>query len=77
MHCQIAQCFMFIMIHVLEKLFDSFISPIILYCSELWAVDLPLKDSDPYEYLHLKIKEILGVHYKSTNVACRAELSPQ
>ena len=61
---------------LLEKLFDSLISPIILYCSELWGVDLPLKDSDPYEYLHLKfIKEILGVHYKSTNVACRAELN--
>ena len=47
-----------------------------LICSELWGIDLPVKDSDPYEYLHLKcIKEILGVHWKSTNVACRAELN--
>ena len=25
---------------LLEKLFDSLVSPIILYCSELWGVDL-------------------------------------
>ena len=37
---------------------------------------MPFKDSDPYEHLHLKfIKEILGVQYKSTNAACRAELN--
>ena len=61
---------------LLEKLFDKFpVSPIILYCSELWGVDLPLKDSDPYEYLHLQfIKEILSIHYKSTNADCRGEL---
>ena len=51
------------------------VSPIILYCSELRGVDLPLKDFDSYEYLHLKIiKEILGIHYKSTNADCREEL---
>ena len=61
---------------LLEKRFNSLISPIILYCSELWGVDVHLKDSDPYKYLHLKfIKEILGIHYQSTNVACTAELN--
>ena len=60
---------------LLEKLFDSLVSPIILYCSELWGINSAFKDSDPYEYLHLKfIKEILGVHCKATNTACRSEL---
>ena len=36
------------------KLFDSLISPIILYCSELWGFDVPLKDSDPDKHIHLK-----------------------
>ena len=59
---------------LLEKLFDSLVSPIILYCSELWGINSAFKDSDPYEYLHLKfIKEILGVHCKAINTACRSE----
>ena len=58
----------------LEKLLDSLVSPIILNCIELLGVDLSLKDSDPYENLHLKsIKENLDIHYKSTNAACRTE----
>ena len=56
--------------------FYSLVSPIILYCSELWGVYLLFKDSDPYEHLHLKfIKDVLGVQYKSTNAAYRAELN--
>ena len=61
---------------LLEKLFDTLVSPIILYGSEVWGAYSNLKDSDPFEHLHIKfIKEILGVHSKATNVACLAELN--
>ena len=34
-----------------------------------------LNDPEPFEYMHMKfIKESLGVHYKATHAACRAEL---
>ena len=47
-----------------------------LNCSELWGITCADKDTTPYEYLHLKfIKEILGVHSKTSNDACRAELN--
>ena len=60
---------------LLEKLFDTLISPILTYCSEIWGVFSNLKDSEPFEKLHLKfMKEILGVHCKASNDACRAEL---
>ena len=62
---------------LIEKLFDSLISPILLYCSEIWGAFCSLKDSDPFEKLHLKfIKETLGVNCKASNDACRAELAP-
>lgn len=61
---------------LLEKLFDSLVSPIILYGSEIWGIGSIFKDSDPFEYIHLKfIKEILAVHCKATNAACRSELN--
>ena len=60
---------------LLEKLFDTLIIPIITYCSEIWGIFSNFKDSEPFEKLHLKfIKEILGVHCKTSNDACRAEL---
>ena len=60
---------------LLEKLFDSIISPILLYCNEVWGVDTSPSDSSMVEKFHMKfIKEILGVHCKTTNVACRSEL---
>ena len=59
---------------VLEKLFDTLVAPVILYGSEVWGISNTFRDSDPYESLHLKfIKEILGVHYKTSNMACIAE----
>ena len=62
--------------NLLEKLFDCLISPILLYCSEIWGVLCNLNDSDPFEHLHLKfIKEVLGVNCKTSNDACRAELA--
>ena len=57
---------------LLEKLFDSLVAPILLYCSEIWGITSTFKDTDPYEKLHIKfIKEILGVHCKASNDACR------
>ena len=59
---------------LLEKLFDNLVTPVLLYCSELWRLTCAEKDTTPYEYQHLKfIKEILGVHSKILNDACRAE----
>ena len=61
---------------LLEKLYDSLVSPIMLYCSEIWGIDLIFKEIDPIEKFHIKfIKEILGVHCKAQNDACRAELA--
>ena len=61
---------------LLEKLFDSLVTPILLYGSEVWGVNTTFKDSDPFEKLHIKfIKEILGVHCKASNNGCRAELN--
>ncbi len=60
--------------NIIEKLFDTLVAPIILYGSEVWGIGKPPNDSDPYEHLHLKfIKEILGVNYKTTNIACLIE----
>ena len=62
--------------HVLEKLFDNLVVPVMLYCSEIWGILCQVNDSTPYEYLHSKfVKEILGVHYKASNDACRAEVN--
>ena len=61
---------------LLEKLFDTLVSPVLLYGSEIWGTTITCHDSDPFEHIHLKfIKEILGVHSKSFNAACRAELN--
>ena len=60
---------------LLEKHFDSLVVPMLLYCSEIWGSNVLLKERS-YEKLHLKfIKEILGVHCKTSNDACRAELA--
>ena len=61
---------------MLEKLFDTLVSSIILYGCEVWGTYCNLKDTDPFEHLHIKfIKEILGIHSKATNVACLSELN--
>ena len=60
---------------LLEKLFDTLVTPILLYCCEVWGVDISTDDTSLIEKFHSKfIKEILGVHCKTTNAACRAEL---
>ena len=61
---------------LLEKLFDSLVSPILLYCCEIWGLDINDKDTSVIEKFHMKfIKEILGVHCKAANAACRNELN--
>ena len=50
------------------------------YCCEMWGLEsaLKCKEADPYELLHTKyMKEILGVHFKTPNAACRSELARQ
>lgn len=62
--------------YLLKKLFDSLVIPVLLYCSEIWDAFSKYKDSEPHEHIHTKfLKEILGVHSKSCNNACRAELN--
>ena len=39
---------------LLETLFDSLVTPIPKYGSEVWGVDSTFKDSDPFEKLHIK-----------------------
>ncbi|MCU7801369.1 MAG: reverse transcriptase family protein, partial [gamma proteobacterium symbiont of Lucinoma myriamae] len=58
-----------------EKLFDTLISPISLYASEIWACQIDFHDSSPFEKLHSKfLKYIQGVHFKTSNIACRMGL---
>jgi hypothetical protein len=75
-------------VKVLLKLFSALVSPILLYCSEVWGVHLlgSLTNIEMFkkkffsmisdiEKLHIKFcKRILGVHSKSTNLAAIAEL---
>ena len=75
-------------VKVLLKLFSALVSPILLYCVEVWGVQLlgSLSNIEMFkkkffstisdiEKLHIKFcKRILGVHSKSTNLAAIAEL---
>ena len=66
-------------IHIQIKLFDTLIIPIATYGAEVWISDFNIKSSKidnlPFEKLHNKFcKIILGVHKKSSNLACRWEL---
>ena len=62
-----------------NQLFDTLISPILTYGSEIWGVYLNQNfskwDKEPTEKVHLKFcKYYLGVNSKASNLACRAEL---
>ena len=37
---------------LLEKLFDNLVTPVMLFCSELWSITCAEKDTTLYEYLH-------------------------
>ena len=61
------------------KIFDSMISPILTYNSEVWGAfvksDFKSWDSSAIEKTHLQFcKRCLQVHNKASNIACRAEL---
>jgi hypothetical protein len=61
------------------KIFDSIISPILLYNSEVWGAfanhDLNKWDQSPTEKIHSKFCKIyLGVNRKATNIASRGEM---
>jgi hypothetical protein len=63
------------------KIFESIMSPILLYNSEIWGAftrinkDFNKWNQTPIEKTHLKFcKLYLGINKKATNVACRGEL---
>ena len=62
-----------------NKIFDTMISPILTYNSEVWGAfvksDFKSWDNSGIEKTHLHFcKRYLEVHNKSSNVACRSEL---
>ena len=66
-------------IRICLKLFDSLLSPILLYCSEVWAsfdyMDLNKWDACEIEKMHLNFcKRILGVNRSTSNILVRGEL---
>ena len=76
-------------ISTIRKLFNTLVSPILLYNSEIWGaflkkkqlksfesfVDNMFDDSSKHECLQMKMGKIaLGVHKKSPNMAVRGEL---
>ena len=55
---------------LLEKLFDTLVVPVILYCSEISGLETTLNDSKTFKCMHMKfIKDIFGVYYKASNTA--------
>ena len=72
----------------LTSLFDTFIVPVLTYCSEIWGAFLSpnsrgkaiftknlYNDNLPLEKLHLRFcKQILEIHSKGSNYGCRSEL---
>ena len=61
------------------KIFDTMISPILTYNSEIWGVyakpDFKTWDGSQIEKAHLQFcKRCLEVNNKASNIACRAEL---
>lgn len=61
------------------KLFDTIVSPILLYNSEVWGAymdnDLNKWDKSPTEKIHIKFcKMYLNVNKKATNAACKGEM---
>jgi hypothetical protein len=64
---------------IATKIFDSIITPILLYNSEIWGAyeknDLNKWDNSQTEKVHLRFcKLYLGVNRKASNIACRSEL---
>lgn len=59
---------------------DACVKPIILYCSEIWSLDILIKRNLNFESFVLNKTEIkfakyvLGVHKSATNIAVLSEL---
>ena len=63
-----------------STIFDTMISPILTYNSEVWGVytksDFKSWENSPIEKTHLQFcKRYLEVSNKASNIACRAELN--
>ena len=66
------------------RLFDSCVKPILLYCSELWSLDILVKENANFEDRYFSfppvkvqikfIKHLLGVNRGSVNLAVFSEL---
>ena len=77
-----------VQVRTLTSLFDSFVVPISMYCSEVWGAFLSpnnrnaatfknnhFNDNQPLEKLHIRFcKQVLGKHNKGSNYNCRTEL---
>ena len=64
--------------HIVFKIFDATIIPIITYGGEIWGISKPLNfktwDQSPAEKVHLKFcKQYLGLNRKTSNLATRGE----
>ena len=60
------------------KIFDAYISPILLYGSEVWCTflvnDYKKWELSPIEKVHTQfLKRMLGVNYSTTNILVRRE----
>ena len=77
-----------VQVWTLTSLFDSFVVPILTYCSEIWEAFLSpnnrnaatfknnlFNDNQPLEKLHIRFcKQVLGKHNKGSSYGCRTEL---
>ena len=77
-----------VQVRTLTSLFDSFVVPILTYCSEVWGAFLSpnnrnaasfknnlFNDNQPLEKLHIRFcKQVLEIHNKGSNYGCRTEL---
>ena len=69
----------FLSLRTKMKLFDSLISPILLYASEVWEPYLKLDyskwDASPLEKVHTQfMKSILGINRSTTNLMVRGDM---
>lgn len=61
---------------LLLNLFDVLVTPIILYCAEIWFPFLSQKDNDKIEAFHrINLKRILGVPISSADAAIYLDLN--
>ena len=69
----------YIPVSIALKLFDAYVTPILLYGAEVWNVhkshNFESWEECPIKQVHLQFcKHLLGVNRSATNLMCRAEL---